>query len=84
MTVSGRRQPRLGSAIGWCSTHGKLLYGSRQEARAAQRTMHAAGKGMRPYPCDHVDSMWHLGHIPIAVRRGQAVSADIYPKEQTD
>lgn len=38
--------------------------------------------GKRGYHCEHCD-LWHLGHLPWAVKRGQATARDHYDKKAT-
>lgn len=59
---------------------GKRSYMSRSVARrAAQRI----DRALRPYPCK-VSGLWHLGHLPNAIRQGRRTRDEIYPKPQEE
>lgn len=64
------------SAIGFCDVHQKLLYTGRKPAR---KSAQCNGRdGMRPYRCDAVDGMWHLGHLPPNVRKGKLTAGEAF------
>ena len=54
-----------------CRHCGKRSYSSRRAAKAALRH-HGDRKGMAAYECHTNPGVFHLGHIPTAVRRGHA------------
>lgn len=62
---------------------GKRTYLSRREARTDLRSLTAkvgpaATKGMRPYLCPDCEWLWHIGHLPEAVRRGRMSDTQWY------
>lgn len=65
-----------------CKRHDKLTYPVRREARAASRRLH--DKGVREYECDRYPGCWHIGHMPLCVRRGEMTASEFYalPKAQ--
>lgn len=57
---------------------GKVAYRSRKAARHGSRYRPASdGVRMRAYHCEDGCGLWHLGHNPGPVRRGE-VSTDEY------
>lgn len=62
--------------VTWCARHAKDSHGSRRAARKVIRAIH--DPAMRPYRCDAQPTLWHIGHLPWVVRRGQATASDIY------
>ncbi len=74
------RHDRPYAAIRTCGQTGKRGYRARGDARKALRDLHPGQRqGMRAYHCEHCD-LWHLGHLPWAVKRGQATARDHYDK----
>lgn len=65
-----RHQIRAGgrdrASLGWCETHRKVLFLTRKGARKVRRN----GSELSAYRCDVVPGFWHLGHLPIHVKRG--------------
>lgn len=61
---------------GFCQAHRKVLHRSRKAARRASRLM--AEPGIRGR-CDQVDGMWHVGHLPAQVRRGEKAMRETRP-----
>jgi hypothetical protein len=59
-----------------CPTHGKRAYPDRQTARNAIRR-HGDSR-MRAYRCDALHDVWHIGHLPAAVKRGHVTTREIY------
>ena len=55
-------------AIGTCRRCGKRSYLTRREAKKAARAIHP-NVPLRAYQCGQ---MWHYGHSPDWVRRGDA------------
>lgn len=55
----------------------KRGYVSKDAAKQAIRQIPFDGLKMRPYACPDGKPVWHLGHLPRAVREGE-VSADDY------
>lgn len=52
----------------------KVRYDSRSEAKKARRRTPSSGH-LTIYPCPFCD-FFHLGHLPIAVRRGELDKQD--------
>lgn len=56
----------------FCEACGKRSYPSRRAAKTAAR--HAHKGSMNAYPCPNrpegFEPVWHVGHLPDAVRRG--------------
>lgn len=50
-----------GMPTGRCTSHGKLLFKSKRQAKAAIKSMRAVGE-MHAYGCDDVAEHWHVGH----------------------
>jgi len=79
----GRRDLALVSAAsrwtGWCERCQKDSYRSRKEARRADRRY---GGTLNAYVCDPdaIFPVWHLGHLPVAVKQGRATRDEIYRK----
>lgn len=59
---------------------GKVIFHSRQQAKAAARRVQTRGK--RPYICDLApdggDTVWHLGELGPAVKAGRATRRQVY------
>jgi hypothetical protein len=50
-------------SVGWCGEHRKSLYPSRKTGWNAINCIdHPDANGMRPYPCEFLDGMFHIGH----------------------
>lgn len=69
-------QPRRLGRFGYCDTHQKGFYENKRQAKQAIREQ--CEPGMRPYRCDVVDGLWHIGHLPWVVRRGQKTTREVY------
>ena len=54
---------------GRCSSCGKYTYLTRKAARHAVRSVHH--DSMRPYRCPEHPHLWHIGHNPGWVVRGE-------------
>jgi hypothetical protein len=66
---------RNATALGWCTTHKKLLYLSRKDAkRIAKR--HPGHKS--PFPCSDNEELWHNGELGLRVIRGEATRDEVY------
>lgn len=59
-----------------CLVHDKKCYATRKQAKRAIRAMHDSG--MREYRCEANRAFWHVGHLPLAVRRGAATRGEHY------
>ena len=58
--------------LGPCPTHGKRAYPSKAKAKQACREFRGPGKaGLSAYRCTGTEGMWHIGHLPKPVRRGE-------------
>lgn len=68
---------KTGSAIAYCEVHGKLLYTDRKTARGVSR-QHATHKNV--YRCDQSPGWWHIGGLPVEVRRGNATKDEFYSR----
>ena len=62
--------------FGWCETHEKGLYENKKQAKQAIREQ--CEPGMRPYRCDLVEGLWHIGHLPYVVREGRMSAREVY------
>ena len=62
-------------SIGWCSTHHKLWYLTRRDAKAIARR-HTTHKSA--YPCEASDGLWHVGELGLDVIRGEFTRDQIY------
>lgn len=51
----------------YCWDHHKNGYESRKEARRARRILHP-DSNMAAFECDVYPGLWHLGHMPYAVK----------------
>jgi hypothetical protein len=72
--MAGRNH--VGYPVGKCNAHGKGLYTSRSDARAAIRRTHT--HRAHAYPCTHMPGYWHFGHKPQAVMYGLKTRAEVY------
>lgn len=72
LRIDRMRKEQVTYARNECS---KIAYQSREMARAGARR-HSQGEQLRPYRCETC-ALWHVGHLPRAVRRGD-VTADEY------
>jgi hypothetical protein len=59
----------------YCDDCDKRGYFTRKVARQAARSRHHGDKGLRPYECPAGTGLWHLGHMPSAVRNRGILSA---------
>lgn len=57
-----------------CATCGKRSFETRSAARSAAHADGITGQRMNAYRCG---DLWHLGHLPAAVKAGNATRADI-------
>ena len=73
----GPKQNRR-TVLMFCETHRKQGYSSKRWAKHAIRTRHTGDKGMSAYTCADGNGIWHIGHLPKAVVRGQIGREDIY------
>lgn len=78
MTKRAPQSRQLGHS-GYCTTHQKALYDNKSKAKAAIREV--AQKRMRPYRCDVVDGMWHVGHLPAVIREGRLSAREVYGRD---
>jgi hypothetical protein len=64
-------QVRSSLAVGWCSGHMKLMYGSRKKAKAAGRKIY--GACLSEFLCELHEgaNLWHVGNLPASVRHGK-------------
>lgn len=53
----------------------KVRYMKRSDATKARQFI--GDRGLRPYKCEPCNS-WHLGHLPIAIRRGEKGRREVY------
>ncbi|MEJ7648608.1 MAG: hypothetical protein WKF57_06075 [Nakamurella sp.] len=60
-----------------CPSCGKVSYPTRVDAKRARRSRHP-GEKMNVYVCAGNPDVFHLGHLPGAVVRGDAVRDDIW------
>lgn len=67
--------PQFKGHIGHCDTHDKRLYTDKSRARQAIRKLKE--RGMRPYRCDAVEGMWHVGHMAPQILQGHT-TAHVY------
>jgi hypothetical protein len=70
-SVPGQREKAQWGST--CPDCGKVRYLSRRHARARARVI-KDGTHMNAYRCG---DFWHLGHLPDAVRTGQATRDDL-------
>jgi hypothetical protein len=56
--------------IGTCLEHGKMLFRNRKIARRHARRVHP-GARLSAYECATNLGMWHYGHLPEPVTRGE-------------
>ena len=69
--------------LAWCEVHQKKAF-TKSNARLVKQRMHSE-RGLRIYPCGVVPNGWHVGHLPWAVRRGQATVDEVYgPPEEPE
>lgn len=61
----------------WCTPCNKMGHRSRKAARNERKDLRIGGKPAA-YPCPHDTGLWHLGHLPQAVRSGEKDRAAIY------
>ena len=66
---------RSARAIGWCPSHGKLLYVNRKTARKAAKE-HPEHKS--EYPCSVNTDLWHVGGVPDKVIKGEMTRTEYY------
>lgn len=66
-----------------CGDCGKRSYRDRQHAKEAIRVT-PGNRGMREYRCPVDDGVWHVGHLPMAVRWGVTSSDEYYAKPETN
>lgn len=57
---------------------GKRGYVSKTSAKQAIRQIPPDGVRMRPYACPDGLPVWHIGHLPRAVRQGEVSASDYY------
>lgn len=57
--------------VGSCDVHGKVLFRDRKTARMHSRRMKSRIGRMNAYECDIHPGLWHLGHLPSVVVRGE-------------
>ena len=57
------------SQTGWCPDCRKVTYPSRKAARARRKQMPHANLSV--YPCEFMEGVYHLGHLPPALRQGR-------------
>lgn len=57
--------------VGSCDVHGKILFRDRKTARMHARRTKSRSRRMNAYECDVHPGLWHLGHLPGAVIRGE-------------
>ena len=66
----------------YCDVHGKRGFTSRSSAKKWARVRHR-GENVSEYPCQALDGMWHIGHMPNAVKQGLMTREDLgLTKEQ--
>lgn len=75
----GRDREAVGRAV-TCSS-GKFGYVSRRTAKESANKQRQASGPMRPYRCDEC-SLWHIGHKPKAVIRGEVTSSEWYEQRR--
>lgn len=76
--VSGVGMGKYGNYVNhnaWCEIHQKKAF-TKDRAKAAIRNMHESG--MRRYRCEHMEGMWHVGHLAQVIRDGEMTVADVY------
>ena len=56
--------------VGHCHYHDKVLFRNRKTARMHSRRMKSRSGRMNAYECDVHPRLWHLGHLPKAVVKG--------------
>lgn len=61
----------------WVDRCRKRGFYERAAAARAASLARRDGDHMRPYRCAEC-RMWHIGHLPKPVRRGQVAAADVY------
>lgn len=77
--VSERRAQDGG---GYCPPPcGKFRHTSRKAARLAERKLRARHGRQDTFPCRLTPGIWHLGHLPKAIKRG-LISRDIYRRRR--
>lgn len=67
---------RIPSHFSTCSWCGKRGYPSRKVGRKV-RQQHPEPRHLAVYRCDGRPDLWHLGHKPPSLRRGDKSSADV-------
>ena len=63
---------------GRCPATGKAKWLTKADARKHARRAHA-GEHMSTYACDDC-GMWHVGHLPVSVRKGVEGRQDLRGK----
>jgi hypothetical protein len=78
--VTTGAQPTGGGTSDTCR-NGKRGYVSRREAAEHAKRLRRTNQHMdghnRPYRCPHCD-LWHVGHVPTPVIRGEITANDFY------
>lgn len=62
---------------------GKRGYPSRSSARKVRTRGHSDASSLHAYRCDDDPTLWHLGHMPAAVKRGEIDRHTYYDREAT-
>lgn len=61
---------------------GKRAHITRSSAEEHQRRLRQSGdKGSRPYRCPEGNGLWHVGHLPDAVIRGDVTATEHYGRD---
>lgn len=69
--MTARRMKVREAASPWLTCQcGKRGYDSRKAAKRVLRRAHPDGTRMHAYQCDIDTTLWHVGHTPEPVKRG--------------
>lgn len=64
--------------LAWCEVHEKKAFTKDNAKKVIKALRSKKDTGMREYPCDRIDSGFHVGHLPLAVVEGRMTAGEVY------
>lgn len=64
--------------VAWCEAHQKKGFTKKHARKVIRLSRRRGDTGSREYPCGIIPSLWHTGHLPLAVLEGLKTTREVY------